>query len=128
MTRDSRIWRWIGFAIALVGVGFPYWQLAPEQAGLPRALYGPGLVAVGVVAMLLRAFGTGRFLPLWLLTALAVPAAVLVRLALDATRAAPHPGLPVADVAIGLGLGLAVTLAGTLVGSLFLRRSSRRPG
>ena len=57
--------------IALVGVGFPYWQLAPEQAGLPRALYGPGLVAVGVIAMLLRAFGTGRFLTLWLLIAAA---------------------------------------------------------
>ena len=52
MTRDSRAWRWIGFLIALVGVGFPYWQLATEQAGLPRALYGPGLVAVGVIAML----------------------------------------------------------------------------
>ena len=73
MTRDSRAWRWIGFLIALVGVGFPYWQLAPEQAGLPRALYGPGLVAVGVIAMLLRAFGTGRFLTLWLLIAAAVP-------------------------------------------------------
>ncbi len=69
MTRDSRAWRWIGFLIALVGVGFPYWQLAPEQAGLPRALYGPGLVAVGVIAMLLRAFGRGRFLTLWLLLA-----------------------------------------------------------
>ncbi|HEY0973436.1 MAG TPA: hypothetical protein VGE57_02985, partial [Solimonas sp.] len=78
MTRDSKAWRWIGFLIALVGVGFPYWQLPPEQAGLPRALYGPGLVAVGVIAMLLRAFGTGRFLTLWLLIALAVPAAVLV--------------------------------------------------
>ena len=71
MTRDSRAWRWIGFLIALVGVGFPYWQLAPEQAGLPRALYGPGLVAVGVIAMLLRAFGMGRFLTLWLLIAAA---------------------------------------------------------
>lgn len=128
MTRDSGVWRWIGFLIALVGVGFPYWQLAPEQAGLPRALYGPGLVAVGVVAMLLRAFGTGRFLPLWLLTALAVPAAVLVRLALDAARGALHAGLPAADVMVGLGLGLAVALAGTLAGSLFLLRSSRRPG
>lgn len=127
MTRDSGVWRWIGFLVALVGVGFPYWQLAPEQAGLPRALYGPGLVAVGVVAMLLRAFGTGRFLPIWLLTALAVPAAVVVRLALDATHGAPHAGLPAADVAVGLGLGLLVTAAGTLVGSLFLLRSSRRP-
>ncbi|TQM16654.1 hypothetical protein FB548_0018 [Pseudoxanthomonas sp. 3HH-4] len=128
MTRDSRAWRWIGFLIALVGVGFPYWQLSPELAGLPRALYGPGLVAVGVVAMLLRAFGTGRFLPLWLLISMAVPAAVLVRLGLNALRGMEGPGLAVADVAIGLGLGLATALLGMLVGSLFLLRSSRRPG
>ncbi len=127
MTRDSRAWRWIGFLIALVGVGFPYWQLAPEAAGLPRALYGPGLVAVGVIAMLLRAFGTGRFVTLWLLIALAVPAAVLVRLALDASRGIAGPGLAIADVVVGLGLGLASALAGMLVGSLFLLRSSRRP-
>ncbi|KAF1723374.1 hypothetical protein CSC78_16410 [Pseudoxanthomonas japonensis] len=127
MTRDSKAWRWIGFLIALVGVGFPYWQLPPELAGLPRALYGPGLVAVGVIAMLLRAFGTGRFLTLWLLIALAVPAAVLVRLALDAARGVAGPGLAVADVVVGFGLGLGASLAGMLVGSLFLLRSSRRP-
>ena len=128
MTRDSRTWRWIGFLIAFVGVGFPYWQLPPELAGLPRALYGPGLVAVGVVAMLLRAFGTGRFLPLWLLIATAVPAAVLVRLGLNAFRGMEGPGMAVADVAVGLVLGLATAFIGMLVGSLFLLRSSRRPG
>lgn len=127
MTRDSKAWRWIGFLIALVGVGFPYWQLPAELAGLPRALYGPGLVAVGVIAMLLRAFGTGRFLTLWLLIAAAVPAAVLIRLALDASRGVAGPGLAVADVVVGLGLGLGAALAGMLVGSLFLLRSSRRP-
>lgn len=127
MTRDSKAWRWIGFLIALVGVGFPYWQLPPDLAGLPRALYGPGLVAVGVIAMLLRAFGTGRFLTLWLLIALAVPAAVVVRLALDAARGVAGPGLAVADVAVGFGLGVGASLAGMLVGSLFLLRSSRRP-
>lgn len=127
MTRDSKAWRWIGFLIALVGVGFPYWQLPPELAGLPRALYGPGLIAVGVIAMLLRAFGTGRFLTLWLLSASAVPAAVLVRLALDASRSIAGPGLAVADVVVGFGLGLGSALIGMLVGSLFLLRSSRRP-
>ncbi|MCR6625877.1 MAG: hypothetical protein NVV67_06335 [Pseudoxanthomonas sp.] len=127
MTRDSKAWRWIGFLIALVGVGFPYWQLPPELAGLPRALYGPGLVAVGVIAMLLRAFGTGRFLTLWLLIAVAVPAAVLVRLALDAARGVAGPGLAIADVVVGFGLGVGASLAGMLVGSLFLLRSSRRP-
>ncbi|MBD9471185.1 hypothetical protein [Pseudoxanthomonas sp. PXM01] len=127
MTRDSKAWRWIGFLIALVGVGFPYWQLPPELAGLPRALYGPGLVAVGVIAMLLRAFGTGRFATLWLLIACAVPAAVLVRMAWDAMRHLPPAGAPVADVVVAGVLGLGASLFGMLIGSLFLLRSSRRP-
>ncbi len=127
MTRDSKVWRWIGFLIAFVGVGFPYWQLPPEMAGLPRALYGPGLVAVGVVAMLLRAFGTGRFATLWLLIAASVPAAVLVRLALDAVRHLPPAGAPVADIVVAGMLGLGAALVGMLIGSLLLLRSSRRP-
>ena len=113
--------------LTLVGVGFPYWQLAPEQAGLPRALYGPGLMAVGVIAMLLRAFGTGRFLTLWLLIAAAVPVAVLVRIAMNAARGVAGTGPAVADVVVGFGLGLGASLVGMLVGSLFLLRSSRRP-
>ena len=127
MTRDSKAWRWIGFLIALVGVGFPYWQLPPELAGLPRALYGPGLVAVGVIAMLLRAFGTGRFVTLWLLIAFAVPVAVLVRMAWDAMHRLPPAGAPVADIVVAGVLGLGASLAGMLIGSLFLLRSSRRP-
>lgn len=127
MTRDSKAWRWIGFLIALVGVGFPYWQLQPELAGLPRALYGPGLVAVGVIAMLLRAFGTGRFVTLWLLIAFAVPAAVLVRIAWNVMHHLPPAGTPVADVVVASVLGLGASLLGMLIGSLFLLRSSRRP-
>lgn len=127
MTRDSKAWRWIGFLIALVGVGFPYWQLPPELAGLPRALYGPGLVAVGVIAMLLRAFGTGRFATLWLLIACAVPAAVLVRMAWDAMHHLPLAGAPVADFVVAGVLGLGASTVGMLIGSLFLLRSSRRP-
>lgn len=127
MTRDSKAWRWIGFLIALVGVGFPYWQLPPELAGLPRALYGPGLVAVGVIAMLLRAFGTGRFVTLWLLIAFAVPAAVLVRIAWNAMHHVPAAGAPMADVVVAGVLGLGASLGGMLIGSLFLLRSSRRP-
>lgn len=127
MTRDSKAWRWIGFLIALIGVGFPYWQLPPELAGLPRALYGPGLVAVGVIAMLLRAFGTGRFVTLWLLIAFAVPAAVLVRITWNAMHHLPPAGAPVADVVVAGVLGLGASFAGMLIGSLFLLRSSRRP-
>ena len=127
MTRDSRAWRWIGFLIALVGVGFPYWQLAPEQAGLPRALYGPGLVAVGVIAMLLRAFGTGRFLTLWLLIAAAVPGLTVERIALveqqigrQFLRQQAH-GVQ-APLGRSFGVGFALRLQ---VGQFFVRKNAR---
>ena len=83
--------------------------------------------SAGVIAMLLRAFGTGRFLTLWLLIAAAVPVAVLVRIAMNAARGVAGTGPAVADVVVGFGLGLGASLVGMLVGSLFLLRSSRRP-
>lgn len=123
MTRSSPVWLPIGFAIALLGVGFKYWQLTEANAALPQALYGPGLAAVGVVALLLRAFGTGRFLRVWLFLALTVPVAVAIRWLL--TGASPE-GFGIA-LTIGLILGLAASLIGTGIGSLLLLRSSRRP-
>ena len=127
MTRSSPVWRWIGFAVALIGVGFKYWQLPYGQINLPSSLYGPGLVAVGAVAMLLRAFGAGRFVTLWLWIAAAVPLAVAIRVAVDVARDATTHNLWPFELAIAAGLGLAASLLGVLVGSAFLLRSSRRP-
>ncbi|MBA3928559.1 fatty acid desaturase [Pseudoxanthomonas japonensis] len=125
MTRNSRIWWLVGFLIALVGIGFPYWRAPSAMTALPGAFYGPGLAAITVVAMMLRAFGTGRFLPLWLLIAAAAPAAVLLRMLVGDTA-----GLPVSwprELLIASVLGLAASLTGMLIGSLFLLRSRRRP-
>ena len=127
MTRSSPAWLWIGFAIALIGVGFKYWQLPQAQAELPGSMLGPGLVAVGVVAMLLRGFGTGRFVRIWLPIATAAPLAVLIRLVVDAVREGAMHDLWPLDIAVAAGLGLAASLIGTAIGSLFLLRSSQRP-
>lgn len=127
MTRSSPAWRWIGFTVALLGVGFKYWQLPYAHAGLPEALFGPGLAAVGVVALLLRAFGTGRFMLLWLLLAATVPVAVVIRILSDLVLDSTAHNLWPAELLLAAGLGLAASLLGTLVGSLFLLRSSRRP-
>jgi hypothetical protein len=127
MKRSSPAWLLIAFLIAFVGVGFRYWQIAYTELSLPESLYGPGLVAVGVVAMMARAFGLARFWKVWLLLAATVPCVVLVRILVDASA---HPGthdLWPLELAIALGLGLAAALAGTLLGSLFLLRSSKRP-
>lgn len=127
MTRSSPAWLAIGFAIAFVGVGFPYWQLAYSRISLPDSLYGPGLVAVGVVALMLRAFGVARFWKVWLIVAAAVPTAVAVRVAMEAASDPTSHNLWPFELLIAAALGLAASLAGTLLGSLFLLRSSRRP-
>lgn len=127
MTRSSPAWLLIAFAIAFIGVGFRYWQLPYAQASLPHSLYGPGLVAVGVVALMVRAFGLARFWKAWLLVAATVPAAVLARIAVEAAADPTSHNLWPFEIAIALGLGLASALAGTLIGSLFLLRSSKRP-
>ena len=127
MTRSSPAWLLIAFLVALIGVGFRYWQIPYPQVSLPDSLYGPGLVAVGVVAVMARAFGLARFWKVWLVIAASVPLAVLVRVIVETARDPTSHDLWPFEIAVAAGLGLACALAGTLLGSLFLLRSSRRP-
>lgn len=127
MTRSSPAWLLIAFLIAFVGVGFRYWQLPYAQVSLPDSLYGPGLVAVAVVALMARGFGLARFWKVWLLIAAAVPAAVLVRVVMDTMADATMHNLWPLELAIAVALGLGCSLVGSLLGSLLLTRSSKRP-
>ena len=127
MTRSSPAWLLIAFVIAFVGVGFRYWQIPYPQVSLPDSMYGPGLVAVAVVALMSRAFGVARFWKVWLLIAAAVPAAVLVRIIVETTTDPTSHNLWPLEIAIALALGLGCSLAGTALGSLLLTRSSKRP-
>ena len=127
MTRSSPAWLLIAFLFAFVGVGFRYWQIPYSEASLPSSMYGPGLVAVAVVAMMARAFGLARFWKVWLLIAASVPLAVLARVVVETGRDPASHNLWPFEIAIAIGLGLSCALAGTLLGSLFLLRSSKRP-
>lgn len=127
MTRSSPAWLLIAFLIAFVGVGFRYWQIPYPQASMPESLYGPGLVAVGVVAMMARAFGLARFLKVWLLIAATVPLAVLARVILETSGDPTSHNLWPLELGIAAALGLGCALLGALLGSLFLLRSSKRP-
>jgi hypothetical protein len=127
MTRSSPAWLLIAFLIAFIGVGFRYWQNPYPQVSLPDSLYGPGLVAVGVVALMARAFGLARFWKVWLLIAASVPLAVLVRVVVETSRDQALHNLWPLELGIAAALGLGCALAGTLLGSLLLLRSSKRP-
>jgi len=127
MTRSSPAWLLIGFFIAFVAVGFAHWQLPYDKVSLPNSLCGPGLVAVGLIAMMLRAFGTGRFLTIWWLIAATVPAAVMARVLLETSRDPTSHNLWPLEILIALAVGLVCALLGTALGSLLLMRSSKRP-
>jgi len=127
MTRSSPAWLAIGFCIAFVAIGFVYWQLPYAQLSLPNSLYGPGLAAVGLIALMLRAFGVGRFLTVWLLVAASVPAAVMARVLVDTLRDATSHNLWPLELVIAGAVGLGAALVGALLGSLLLLRSSKRP-
>ena len=127
MTRSSPTWLLIAFLIAFIGVGFRYWQIPYSQVSLPDSLYGPGLVAVAVVALMARAFGLGRFWKVWLLMSATVPTAVLARVVVESFADPTTHNLWPLEIVIAAALGLACALAGTLLGSLFLLRSSKRP-
>jgi len=127
MTRSSPGWLLLGFTIALLGVGFPYWQIPYAQVSLPNSLFGPGLAAVFVVALLLRAFGVAKFAVAWLLVAASVPGAVMARVAIDTAADPTSHNLWPFELVIAVFVGLAAALAGALLGSLFLQRSSKRP-
>ena len=128
MTRSSPAWLLIGFLIAFVAVGFAHWQLPYDQVSLPNSLYGPGLVAVGLIALMLRAFGVGRFLTVWLLIATTVPMAVMARVMVETARDPTSHNLWPLEILIALAVGLTCSLLGTALGSLLLMRSSKRPG
>ncbi len=127
MTRSSPLWLLIAFGLALLGVGFPYWQVPYSQVSLPNTLYGPGLVAVAVIALMVRSFGLARFWNAWLLVASAVPAAVLLRIAAETSVDPTSHNLWPFEVVIAVVTGLVASLPGVLLGSVFLRRSSKRP-
>ena len=128
MTRSSPAWLLIGFLIAFVAVGFAHWQLPYDSVSLPNSLYGLGLVAVGVIALMLRAFGVGRFLTIWWLIAATVPAAVMARVVVETSRDPTSHNLWPLEILIALAVGLVCALMGTALGSLLLMRSSKRPG
>jgi hypothetical protein len=127
MTRSSPAWLLIAFLIAFIGVGFRFWQIPYPQASLPDSLYSPGLVAVGVVALMARAFGLARFWKVWLLIAASVPLAVLARVIVETSRDPTSHSLWPLELGIAVALGLGCALVGTLLGNLFLLRSSKRP-
>ncbi|MCI0484745.1 MAG: hypothetical protein L0Y78_09200, partial [candidate division NC10 bacterium] len=107
--------------------GIPYWQIPYAKLALPDSLIGIGLLIVGVVAALARAFAKSRLLPVIFVVGAAVPSAVFARVVFDGIRDPTSHNLWPFELVIAVVVGLIASSAGGLVGSvlaLMFRRVS----
>ena len=111
-------WLVAAFVISFFAVGLPYWQIPYAKVSLPNTLYGMGLLVVGVLAAAARAFGKARLLAVVLAVGAAVPAPILVRIAVDTAKDPTSHNLWPFEFIIAAVIGVLCSSAGTLVGSL----------
>jgi len=115
---NAVLWLIPAFIVSSLAVGLPYWQIPYAKVSLPNTLFGPGLLLVGIVAIAVRAFGKAHFLLAFLIVGAAVPAAVLVRVAVETTQDPTSHNLWPIEIVIAGMVGLACSLLGTLIGSI----------
>ena len=118
MTLRAVVWLVAAFVISFFAVGFPYWQIPYAKVSLPSTLYGTGLIVVGVLAAAARAIGNARLLTVILAVGAAVPAPILVRIAVDTAKDPTSHNLWPFEFAIAAGVGVLCSSAGALIGSM----------
>jgi hypothetical protein len=110
-------WLFAGFMVSFLVVGLPYWNTPYDKASSPSTLYGLGLLVVGGLAALVRCAGKVRF---WLAIVgigAAVPATVLIRIAVETAKDPTSHNLWPIEVFLATAVGMASSLMGTLAGS-----------
>lgn len=130
MTIDwQKHWWQLGFAVAVLAVGVPYWQVPYNKLNLPDAVLGAGLLAVVAVAALARVYSGRHFFRVVAVMGSSVPAVVMVRVVVDGLLDSTSHNLWPFEVVIAAFVGGAAALAGALLGSTLLRLSrGGRPG
>src|SRR6185503_9896052 len=103
----------------------PYWQMPYAKISLPDALYGAGLMGVGILAAGLRVFGKARFPTVLMVLGATVPAAVMARVVVDAAKDPTSHNLWPLELIIAALAGIVCSSTGALIGSLLSRLSKR---
>ena len=125
MNKNTILWLAIPFMVCFFAVGIPYWQIPYSGVSLPDALYEVGLLVVVIAAAVSRAFGNVRFRTAVLLIGASVPAAIFIRVAVEATMDPTSHNLWPFEIIIAAVVGVFCSLAGALAGSV-LRYFTRR--
>ncbi|MDQ8756082.1 hypothetical protein RCO27_07545 [Sphingosinicella sp. LHD-64] len=124
MVRRSILGLIAAFLVGFFLVGLPHWSSSDRSQGFDDPAMIAGLAGLSMVAMMLVVGQIATVRIAWLTMSLCLPAAVAVRLALEASA------LPFWPVAIGLAAatGIAAILPGLLAGRLAQRLQSRSSG
>lgn len=84
MLRSTRSQLIAAFVTGLLFVGIPFWVIPYSQVNLPDAFLGIGLVVVFALSFLLRLSGAARFMTAVNVMALTLPAALMLRVLVEA--------------------------------------------
>ena len=126
MTLRTAFWLVAAFVMSFFAVGFPYWQIPYAKVSLPNSLYGMGLIVVGVLAAAACAIGKARLLTTILVVGAAVPAPILVRIAVDTAKDPTLHNLWPFEFIIAAVIGVLCSAAGGLIGSMAAILSRRK--
>jgi len=116
MRRSGSLWLWVSMIASLLAVGVPYWQIPYNKLNLPNALIGPGLLVIGISALLLRMAGLASLRRATFMVGAMAAAAVMARVVTDAARDPTSHNLWPFELVIALVVGFACAAAGAIVG------------
>lgn len=73
----------IAFVIGVLSVGMQFWLMPYNKINVPDTLYGPGLVVIFILSVLLCAGGIAPLLRILNIMAVTVPSAVMARVIVE---------------------------------------------
>lgn len=126
MPKQPHWWSIAAFVVGILVVGLPFWLIPYGSVQLPGSLATWSMAAIGVIAALLVASGTTRFWRTIVVTAGAVPAAIMFRVIVEAAQDPTSHNLFPFELALGIWRALFYVVPGAIVGLLVHRLRSPR--
>lgn len=123
--------KWIpasGFIVSALAVGVPYFLIPYRELNLPDALYGPGLCVVVVTAALTLACGATTFWKGVVIIGAAIPASILLRVAVETAADPTSHNLWPFEIIIGSMVGALCAFTGSLIGWIVAKLRGRQAG
>lgn len=120
--------RWIpvfGFSVSALAVGVPYFLIPYRELNLPGALYGPGLCVLVATAALTLGCGATTFWKNVAIIGAAVPAIILLRVAVETVADPTSHNLWPFEVIIGSIVSALCAFMGSLMGWIISKLRGR---